>query len=50
MAKKPSKYSKMKSVKAIARERVGSPPPARKVAEKSDRQKIKHKKNLSQGT
>jgi hypothetical protein len=43
--KKPRKYSKNKAVKAIARERVGSPKPSRVVAAKLARPKPKHKKS-----
>jgi hypothetical protein len=44
MAKKSRKFSKSKEVKSIARERVGTPPPARPIAPKSQRPKPKHKK------
>jgi hypothetical protein len=44
MAKRPRKYSKLKSVKAIARDRVGPPPASRPIPPKSDRKKPKHKK------
>jgi hypothetical protein len=48
-AKKRPTYSKTKVVKALARERVGTPPPARPFNEKAAPQKPKHKKNwLSQ--
>jgi len=46
MPKRPAKYSKVKSVKAIARDRVGRPPVARPFEEKAQRDKPKHKKNL----
>jgi len=46
MAKRSRKYSKSKAVKSIARERVGSPPPSREIASKSDRKKPKHKKEI----
>jgi hypothetical protein len=46
MPKRPAKYSKVKSVKAIARERVGRPPSARALEDKTQRDKPKHKKNL----
>jgi hypothetical protein len=42
--KRPQKYSKSKAVKAIARQRVGSPKPARVLADKPARSKPKHKK------
>jgi hypothetical protein len=45
MPKRPAKYSKVKSVKAIARDRVGAPPAARTLEDKSRRAKLKHKKN-----
>lgn len=44
MLKKPQKRNKSKEVKAIARERLGTPPPARALAEKPVRDKPKHKK------
>jgi hypothetical protein len=46
MPKGPAKYSKVKSVKAIARDRVGRPPAARVFEEKTQRDKPKHKKKL----
>jgi hypothetical protein len=46
--RKPRKYNKMKAVKAIARERVGSPPPARTFDEKPIRTKPKHKKHWTE--
>jgi hypothetical protein len=42
--KRPRKYSKTKAIKAIARERVGSPKAARVVEPKQARPKPKHKK------
>ena len=42
--KRPPKYSRTKAVKAIARKRVGSPPPARALDEKLMHRKPKHKK------
>jgi hypothetical protein len=44
--KRPRKYSKTKVVKAIARERVGTPKPARLVEDKTLRVKPKHKKKI----
>jgi hypothetical protein len=46
--KRPRKYSKTKAVKAIARERVGTPRPARVVADKNLRTKPKHKKKIAE--
>ena len=46
MPKKPRKLNKNKEVKAIARERVGTPPPARPIPEKMVRSKPKHKKPI----
>ncbi len=46
MPKHPAKYSKVKSVKAIARDRVGRPPAARALEDKTQRAKPKYKKNL----
>jgi len=42
--KKPKKLDKTKRVKAVARERVGAPKPARVIADKRLREKPKHKK------
>jgi hypothetical protein len=44
MARRTRPYDKAKSVKSIARERVGTPPPSRVVEEKAGRDKPKHKK------
>jgi hypothetical protein len=41
---KRKKFDAKKEVKAIARERVGSPKPARVIKPKSERRKPKHKK------
>lgn len=46
--KRLRKHSKTKAVKAIARERVGSPKPARIVDEKPVRSKPKHKKKWAE--
>jgi hypothetical protein len=46
--KRPGKYSKAKAVKAIARERVGTPKPGRIVEDKTLRSKPKHKKKTSE--
>ena len=46
MVKRPRKYSKTKAVKALARERVGTPKPARIVEDKSVRPK--HKKKMTE--
>lgn len=43
---KRKKFDARKEVKAIARERVGSPKPARVIEPKSERRKPKHKKPL----
>jgi hypothetical protein len=43
--KKPTKLDKTKRVKAVARERVGAPKPARVIADKRQRDKPKHKKS-----
>jgi hypothetical protein len=43
--RRPPKYNRTKAVKAIARKRVGSPPPARILDEKPIRKKPKHKKH-----
>jgi hypothetical protein len=43
--KKPTKTDKTKRVKAVARERVGSPKPGRVLKDKRLREKPKHKKN-----
>jgi hypothetical protein len=43
LAHKRPKFDKNKRVKAIARKRVGSPPPARVLDEKPLRVKPKHK-------
>ena len=45
MPSKRLKYDKTKAVKAIARKRVGSPPPARTLDEKAVRSKPKYKKD-----
>lgn len=42
---RPVKYSKVKSVKSIARDRVGMPPAGRALDDKTERDKPKHKKN-----
>jgi hypothetical protein len=42
--KRPRKYSKTKAVKQLARERVGTPKPARVLEDNSLRAKPKHKK------
>jgi len=43
MPRRRKVYSKTKSVKAIARERIGSPPPARPMVDKAHRPKPKGK-------
>ncbi|HEY3937477.1 MAG TPA: hypothetical protein VGL97_08610 [Bryobacteraceae bacterium] len=43
MATKRRKFDKTKRVKAIARARVGNPPPARVLDDKPARSKPKHK-------
>lgn len=47
MPKKPPKPNKDKRIKAIARERVGSPKPARVIPALAERIKLKHKKSLA---
>jgi hypothetical protein len=42
---KRKQFDARKEVKAIARERVGSPKPARVIEPKSERRKPKHKKS-----
>lgn len=44
MPRRRKAYSKTKSVKAVARERIGTPPPARPILDKAHRAKPKHKK------
>ncbi|MFL6449032.1 MAG: hypothetical protein ACJ746_15305 [Bryobacteraceae bacterium] len=44
MPKQRGAYSKTKSLKAMARERIGTPPPARLIPDKAHRPKPKHKK------
>jgi len=44
--KKPTRSDKTKRVKAVARERVGAPKPARVIADKRLREKPKHKKKV----
>lgn len=46
--KKPPKYDKTKAVKAIARKRVGTPPPARIFDEKPLRAKPKYRKHWTE--
>jgi hypothetical protein len=43
---KRKKYSAKKEIKAIARERIGSPKPARAIETKGQRRKPKHKKSV----
>ncbi len=43
--KKPKELDKTKRVKAVARDRVGSPRPGRVLEDKRLREKPKHKKN-----
>jgi hypothetical protein len=45
MAKKITKYSKNKTVKDLARKRVGPPRPARPLDERDKRAEPKHKKS-----
>jgi len=47
MPKRRKAYSKTKSVKAVARERVGTPPPSRPILDKTNRPKPKHNKPLA---
>jgi hypothetical protein len=46
--KRARKYSKAKAVKAIARERVGTPKPGRVLDTKPTRAKSKHKKKVAE--
>jgi hypothetical protein len=46
--KKPRRYVKSKAVKALARERIGSPKPARIFDEKSPNSKPKHQKKVTE--
>jgi hypothetical protein len=48
MTRRPKAYSKNKSVKAVARERIGTPRPARPIVDKAHRPKPKHKNLLPQ--
>jgi hypothetical protein len=50
MARRPRKFDKNKEVRAIARERVGSVPPSRPLAERPTRKKPKHKKPIEADT
>ena len=47
MAKK-RKYDRKKEVRAIARERIGTPPPARPLQERPTRKKPKHTKPVTE--
>jgi hypothetical protein len=49
MPKKKTLPSKSKRVKAIARERIGTIPPARVMEERPARKKPKHKKKTGEG-
>jgi hypothetical protein len=44
--RKPKAYDQVTEVRAIARERVGSPKPAKLIRSKKDRKKPKHKADL----
>jgi hypothetical protein len=44
--RKPKKFSAVKAVKSLARERVGRPPPVKREDAGRPRQKQKHKKTL----
>jgi len=44
--KKVKKFSKVEAVKALARERVGSPPSSRAIPDERERGKEKHKTTL----
>lgn len=47
--KKPKKFSRVEAVKALARERIGAPPPAKVVPGKKKRDKAeKHKATLGE--
>ncbi len=45
--RKPKKFSAVKAVKSLARDRVGTPPPVKREEAGRPRQKQKHKKTLS---
>jgi len=45
--KKPKRFRAVEAVKALARERIGSPPPER-VADGKKREKVKHKPTLEE--
>lgn len=42
------RFSAVKQVRAMARERVGAPPPSRPIPDQRQRKAEKHKKNLRQ--
>jgi hypothetical protein len=44
--KRAKRFGAVEAVKALARERIGSPPPAKRVAESKKRKKEKHKAKL----
>lgn len=44
--RKPKKFSAVKAVKSLARDRVGTPPPVKREDAGRPRQKQKHKKTL----
>jgi hypothetical protein len=46
--KRPRRYIKSKAVKALARERIGSPKPAQIIEEKSPSARRKHKKKITE--
>lgn len=46
MARKRPNFDRVRRVKAIARDRVGTTPPSRALSEKPLRDKPKHKKQL----
>ncbi len=48
MARKKKQFDARKEVRAIARERVGTVPPARALEERSAKRKPKHKKPLDE--
>ena len=45
--RKPKKFSAVKAVKSLARERVGTPPPVKREDAGRPKQKSKHKKTLN---
>lgn len=46
--KKPRKFSKVEAVKALARERVGTPPAAQVIPDRRQKRAEKHKPTLGE--